>query len=128
MSALIAARGPLPAAYQLLRSKETSRSNTTGQSRTPAPESNEQQRDSLLSPPLRRYSGTPSDFQGGPRKEGTHERVDNVQGSLTLVTSTLSRYSYSGFRSELYALSEPAALPSEIATTNRRGPQKNWPS
>ena len=35
MSAMIAARGPLPAAYQLLRSKETSRSNTTGQSRTP---------------------------------------------------------------------------------------------
>ena len=82
MSAMIAARGPLPAAYQLLRSKETPQSNTTGQSRTPSPESNEQQRDSLLSPPLRRYSEAPSDFQGGRRKEGPHKRVDDVQGSL----------------------------------------------
>jgi hypothetical protein len=118
MSAMSAARGPLPGAYQLLRSKETPRNNTTGQSRTPSPVSNEQQRDSLLSPPLRRYSEAPSDFQGGRRKEGPHERVDNVQGSLSLVTSKLSRYSYSDFRSELYALSEPAALPSEIATTD----------
>jgi drug/metabolite transporter (DMT)-like permease len=83
MSAMIAARGPLPAAYQLLRSKETPQSNTIGQSRTPSPESNEQQRDSLLSPPLRRYSEAPSDFQGGRRKEGPHERVDNV-GALAI--------------------------------------------
>ena len=128
MSALIAATGPLPAAYRLLRSKETSRSNTTGQSRTPAPESNEQQRDSLLSPSLRRHSEEPSDFQGGRRKERPHERVDNVQASLSLVTSKLSRRSYSDFRCELNALSEPAALPSEIATTDRRGPERNWSS